>query len=492
MNIYHLIDFNRTKTILFFGLIFRLIAAVFSEGYGMHDDHFLIVEAAGSWVDGFDYNHWLPGSPGNIGPEGHSFTYVGLNYIIFWIAKFFGISNPYWMMVFNRIFHALWSMLIIVYAIKIAEKMVNRAVAVRVGWVLALLWIAPFISVRNLVEYTSIPVLMIGFWYLIREKKKTDFLIAGIWMGIAVSFRYQIGVFLVGLAAYYFFKAQWKVFFQFCIGVLLSFAFFQGFVDYCIWGYPFAEFWAYTSYNMVEGTAYMKNSNYFMYIYVLFGVLLFPLGLLAIPAYFASWKKYTILFVPTFLFLLFHSFYPNRQERFIVTILPFVLITCFAILDHWKQKGRFGNFYKWSWKAFWVLNIPLLLFFTITSSKVSRVESMSVLYNDGLENEFILMEASGGEGLNLPPRFYGKAWNCQVVERTSTDEPLTVNGAENADYIFFVGKERLIQRIQDYMILFPNMELKRKCEPSLLDGTLHKLNPRNSNEYIEVWETNIR
>jgi len=54
------IDFTSYKTILISALIIRLIAAIFSQGYGMHDDHFLIVEASASWVDGFDYNHWLP------------------------------------------------------------------------------------------------------------------------------------------------------------------------------------------------------------------------------------------------------------------------------------------------------------------------------------------------------------------------------------------------------------------------------------------------
>ena len=78
------IDFKSLKTILVFAFIFRMIAAIFSEGYGMHDDHFLIVEASASWVDGFDYNHWLPWSPENQGvPEGHSFTYVGLNFFFF-------------------------------------------------------------------------------------------------------------------------------------------------------------------------------------------------------------------------------------------------------------------------------------------------------------------------------------------------------------------------------------------------------------------------
>jgi hypothetical protein len=41
-------------------LIPRLVAAIFAQGYFAHDDHFLVIEAAQSWVDGSDYNNWLP------------------------------------------------------------------------------------------------------------------------------------------------------------------------------------------------------------------------------------------------------------------------------------------------------------------------------------------------------------------------------------------------------------------------------------------------
>ncbi|MCB0484019.1 MAG: hypothetical protein KDC37_05600, partial [Flavobacteriales bacterium] len=47
-------------TVLLLALVPRLVAAIFSKGYGMHDDHFLVIEAAQSWLDGFDYNRWLP------------------------------------------------------------------------------------------------------------------------------------------------------------------------------------------------------------------------------------------------------------------------------------------------------------------------------------------------------------------------------------------------------------------------------------------------
>ena len=42
---------------IFAGLVFRLFAVVFSKGFGFFDDHFLVLEAAQSWVDGTDYNY---------------------------------------------------------------------------------------------------------------------------------------------------------------------------------------------------------------------------------------------------------------------------------------------------------------------------------------------------------------------------------------------------------------------------------------------------
>ena len=51
---------NPLISILVLAFTVRLIAVIFSQGYLMHDDHFLVIEAAQSWVDGHDYNNWLP------------------------------------------------------------------------------------------------------------------------------------------------------------------------------------------------------------------------------------------------------------------------------------------------------------------------------------------------------------------------------------------------------------------------------------------------
>ncbi|MBP9160992.1 MAG: hypothetical protein KBF49_09095, partial [Flavobacteriales bacterium] len=65
-------------------LVPRVVAAIFSGGYFAQDDHFLVIEVAQSWVDGFDYNNWLPWNQGaNPAPTGHMMLYPGLHFLFF-------------------------------------------------------------------------------------------------------------------------------------------------------------------------------------------------------------------------------------------------------------------------------------------------------------------------------------------------------------------------------------------------------------------------
>lgn len=457
----------------------------------MHDDHFLIVEAASSWVDGYDYNNWLPWSPGNTGaPHGHSFTYVGLNYFYFYIMKFLGVSDPKILMLINRIIHALFSLLIVHFSIKITEKISNKKAAVSVGWILALLWILPFLSVRNLVEIVCIPFMLWSVWLTLKSDKKKLFFIAGLLMGMAVSIRYQTGVFAVGMAAVFFFQKKWTEFFLFCGGVLLTFFITQGLVDYLIWGYPFAEFVGYFTYNANEGTEYIPNNNYFMYLLVLIGLFLLPLGVVVGWGFFSSVKKYWGLILPVFLFLLFHSFYPSKQERFIFPVFPFFLIVGVAGFYLLMVKEVFQKWWNISYKIFWAINIPLLMIASIAYSKKSRVEAMYYFYENQEQPKKILIEASGETGASMLPCFYSGYWAFGIHEHNRETALLSVEPGYVYDYIIFFGEDNLTERKQMYRELYPKMELRKICKPSFVDQIFKSLNPLNKNEYIEVWRTN--
>lgn len=484
--------FHSYKLIIFAAIFVRLIATIFSQGYGMHDDHFLIIEASASWVDGYDYNLWLPWTEGNRGaPEGHSFTYVGLNYVYFVVMKWLGVIDPKILMLINRLLHAIASLVVVWYGMKITEKLSNKRNAIKVGWILALLWIMPFVSVRNLVEVAALPFLVYGFWLIVKEEKIKLFLIAGLFIGMAVSFRYQIGVFAIGVAAYYFFKWKFKLFFTFSAGVLLTFILTQGLVDYFIWGYPFAELISYVTYNMEEGTTYLPNQNYFMYFIVLTASLFIPLGLLILFGFFKSYKRYAVLFVPTFIFIIFHTLYPNRQERFILSVLPFFIMLGVMGYQLMKESKWRHNLWKISMVVFWVFNFPFLLFAITMYSKKSRVEAMYHMYENKTEKARVLLEGSSTQRVSMMPKFYAKDWHMHFVERTDSTQHLKVNSGLNYDYIFFFDEKDLNKRISEYKTIYPKMSLSKKCYPSTIDVMLRELNPRNANEYIEIWSTNI-
>ena len=483
------LKFDSLKTILLFGFVFRLIATLFSEGYGMFDDHFLIIEASASWANGYDYNNWLPWSTGNTGETaGHNFSYVGINYLFFVVFKFLGIVDPKVLMIFNRLFHALASLLLIYFGFKITEHLSNRKNAVTVGWILALLWLLPFMSVRNLVEMACIPFLMWGIWVLLDSKAKYAAIWAGMLVGIAVSFRYQVGVYSAGVALYYLLKKEYRLMLFFFIGNVATFTILQGGIDFFIWGVPFKEFLGYVNYNMHEGTEYLPNHNYFMYLYVLFGVMLFPFGLLVGFGFFRSARNQWFLFLPTFLFILFHTFYPNRQERFILTVLPLFIILGVIGYQSLIENKTANKLWKFSYRFFWVLNIPLLFLLSFTSSKISRINAMYALYGNSKPNPHILLEASGKANTSMMTKFYSNTWYATFAERKERAD--TLLNQENFDYIFFFGDEDLNQRLTFYKKRYPNLHLQQACEPSFVDKIAKKLNPRNVNEYIEVWKTN--
>ena len=272
---------------------------------------------------------------------------------------------------------------------------------------------------------------------------------------------------------------------------MITFGITQGFVDYLIWGYPFAEFISYSTYNMEEGTQYLPNSNYFMYFWVLMGVLLFPLGLLVCVGFFRSAKKYFLIFLPTLAFILFHTFYPNRQERFVLTILPFFIILGVVGYQSLKEKAFWSKLWSVSMVIFWILNIPLMTALCFHYSKKSRVEAMYALYQNKIKDERILLEGSRSSKPSQMPKFYADSWYCSFTERADTTQTLIVNEGNVYDYIFFFGDEDLEKRIKEYKVIYPKLRLVKKCEPSLIDNIARTLNPRNSNQYIEVWETRI-
>ncbi|MFZ4400772.1 MAG: glycosyltransferase family 39 protein [Bacteroidales bacterium] len=496
--------------ILGIALILRLIAVIFAKGYGYHDDHFLIIEASQSWADGYDYNDWLPWNQVNPKPEGHSFFYVGIHYCFFCIMNLFSFLSTDSKMFIIRLIHAIYSLSIIYFSYKITEKISDIKNAKIVAFILAILWLMPWLSVRNLVEMVCIPFLLWSSWIVYKNhdsNKLLQFLLAGFIAGFAFSTRFQTSVYIIGMGVVILFHCKFTKALLFAAGSLVSVVLVQGGIDYFIWGRPFAEMQEYVMYNIANKNAYITNAWY-SYILVLSGLLLLPMGIIYWFGVYKSIRKNTLLiFIPTLLFLIFHSLYPNKQERFIFTLLPMFVILgqtgIYKIYNDGNQKTKsILNICFIIFLAFNCLMLPLSLSYY---SKKARIESMIAIQNDKTA-KVILVEYSNSAGNVMLPSFYSKKWLTFYnfsTEKINLSDTLLIEKKSayvfeikntiflneiHPDYIYFISDANIRNRINYIKNYYKQISFVNKFEPGFLDKLLHKANPINKNEAILVYK----
>jgi hypothetical protein len=483
--------------IIWIGLFFRLLAAFLAKGYGWHDDQFLIIEIAQSWVDGVDFYGWLPTADGNNIPEGFSFFYVGLHYLLFLFTDSVGITNPEFKMLITRLLHAFWSIPIIYFGYKTTLELSNKSVAIRVGWLLSIFWIYPFIAVRNLVEYTSIPFLMMGLWMVVVARKNDKpffwWMAAGLIFGMAFNVRFQTLIIPGGIGLALLYEKRWKQTFFLALGTLISMVVIQGSIDFFVWGTPFVQFIEYVNYNMHHAANYVV-SPWYTYLLFLSGILIPPVSLFILAGYFKTWKQLLILFIPILIFLVFHSYYPNKQERFVVTIMPFLMMS--GIIgwmqweETWKNSKKIKQWIKGAWIFFWVVNFIALIPVTVMYSKKARVESM--VYLSRYDNiQHFLIEDVHQSVLRFPPQYYLKHWirydTFMREDTLSSYKQRVETGAHVPDFILFYQPDNLQSRVDSMLTIFPDLVYETTIEPGFMDKVLFWLNPINDNQIITIY-----
>lgn len=490
---------NPLILIIIIGSLIRLIAAIFSKGYGMQDDHFLVIEPAESWVQGLDQNNWLNTSPDS-NPTGHSFFYVGLHYFFFSFLEWINITDAQFKMFLVRLIHGAYSMSIVVLGFKIAKKIADIQIAKHVGLLLAVLWFLPWLSVHNMVEYFCVPPLMYATWLFVKYDSKPPIkivLLAAFVAGLAVGIRYQTIFFLFGFGLAFLIKRQYLSLVIFTIVSFVSFALTQ-ISDVFIWGRPFAELGEYISYNLANSTTYY-NQPFYMYLLTLVGMF-GPIGLFLLFGYFKNWKKFAFIFIPSFLFFAFHSYFPNKQERFIAPMIPFVIILGYMGWIEFKNKSAFWNknakFHKGIWVFFWVVNCILLIIISTAYTKKSRIEAMTFLADQKDMTNYI-WDCSHKEDILMPPRFYSERWDKYISLISTVEVEMCLRNTNYipANYIVFVDDEKLEERKATLMKFYPTIKHLKTVDAGYLDLILHKMNPNNNKferfHIYKIMESNL-
>lgn len=497
-NLSHLF-FNKIKLwhILIVALFFRLLAAMFAIGYGMHDDHFCVIEPAQGWVDGQNIGNWLPENREGFTPViMYSFFYPGIHFLLFSIMKSLNINDPQIKMFLIRLLHAFYSLGVIYFGYKITEKISDKHKVLACAALLGLLWFTPNLSVRNLTEVVCTVPLLSGLYFLIKEKSinLSSALWSGFIMGFAFSIRFQTALFIGGIGLVLLYKKQLKLMLLFAIGVALNIFLFQCIADIWFWKKPLAVFLGYVEYNLQNKGNFISGSWY-NYPLLISGLVLPPISILFWISYFKTARKYLLLFVPSFLFLVFHCSFENKQERFILTFIPFFIIQGCASYDIvWpfiQNHPTIKNSVKVALYFIIVINGLLLFATSFAATHVSRMNAMSYIYTQKDVRSY-LIDATYKDGWEFFPRFYlgswcpeyllTKSWNVfQWKENFPGDKKLP-------NYAIFVSEQNLSARVDQLKEIFPAAYQVASIQPSWVDKLFHRLNPVNKNEPCFIYK----
>lgn len=480
-------------------ILFRLLAAIFAKGWGMLDDHFLVIEAPQSWVYGYDYNSWLPGSKENTGPSGHNFFYPGIHFLLFTMMKWFHLNDPQVKMLIVRSLHGAFSLITVYCGYRIVETMEDRRSAKLAGIMLALCFFMPWTAVRNLAESTCIPFVMLGFWQMINKKNIHrpfyKFFIAGVFFGLAADVRYQLILLPAGVSLVLLIQSRWKDTAGVITGILCSFLLVQTMIDLFIWGYPFAEFLGYVRVNITDRNSYF-NLPWYNYFLTVGGIMLPPVSLFLFYGFIRGWKRYLLIFVPAALFFAFHSYFPNKQERFILPFIPlFIMAGSMGYYRYIAPANFWARRKQWlhaCWIFFWAVNLVLLTGLTFMYSKRARVESMYYLSRYPYLNVIIIEDEEGG--VPMPPLFYTGKWPDypeRLPNDTSVYQRVVSIAAQpkfyHPQFFLFTGGKGLDRRVAAARRSFPYLVYETTIEPGFIDKLMHRLNPVNKADRVFIY-----
>jgi hypothetical protein len=465
------------------GAALRVVAAIWARGYGMLDDHFDVVEVAQHWVEG--RGDWLGDAASY-----RSLLYPGLHWALFRALEGMGVAEPQTKMLVVRSLHAGWSLLTVLFGYRLAEALAGKEKARIAGLLLAAFWLAPFMAVRNLVEVACQPPLVAAAWLLVRGTERprgADAFAAGLLLGLGFTVRFQTAVVPLALFGWLLAERRPRQALLLGLGTAASAAVLQGGSDWLGHGRPFSSVLAYLSYNAdPQNIAGYPRGPWHRYLGLLLGVLIPPTSVALLWGGLRGWRRLGVVFWPALAFIALHSAYPGKQERFLLPVLPLVLVACSLgwLADaeespFWRQRPRLSRG-LWAW--FWAANAVLLAIYTPNYGKRAQVEALTWLRGRP-DLRGVLVEGWGEAAPQPLPLFYlGRPVpvygpSASVGELAAQIE---ANGGRRPNYVLLMGDARIEERLRRVAPVAPGLAPVQQFEPGPVDWFLHRMNPRHN------------
>jgi hypothetical protein len=492
--------------VLLLGGALRLLAAIFSQGFLASDDHHVVITAADRIASG----DGLPAT------YARSALFPAAIAGVMTIIRSLGVRDPSIEMMFVRLAQAAYSLLVVYFVYRILQtsrpspqtsppgppslrsgqalslsgegERTRLNAAITGGFLAAVFFAMPVTSVHQLEESVCQVPLLAAYWWWQQGETGGDIrhrasviggLASGAALGVALILRFP----LIGLVAAFVVIAMLQprrieTKLAFLAGLIVVVVL-QGYSNALInheWWYSFKARLGpmlHPQRMALESEGY-PSSPPWHYVLTLLAALIPPASvlLLAAAAKGGISRQYLLPGAGVLAFLLSHSLIANKQERFLLPILPVLFILIVAGLPWLASWLR--RLYRAMWWYFWAVNGALLFVLTFSFSKKDRVAPLVYVYRR--HDATGVLVAQYNQTFTVPEYYLGRPRPALVV---STQRGM-VDTASKINYVVLYSDTPDSDRALLAEALGRPLTLLTVITPSLSDRIAHAINPRHN------------
>jgi hypothetical protein len=416
----------RLWILILIGLVFRTLASYFAYGpMALDDFRHGLLPAYQFWAN---LEHTLPAY--------RSPLLVWILEFVLHIGSGFGIESPVAQARLMEFSLGLFSLPAIWGADRISR---NLDYHTSMPAILVAVWgLMPFISTRAFGETVSMSLLVVAFAFLTTKAHfpLRDFHLGFLILGLAILFRFQVGVIYVALGLFFLIQRNWLALFSaFTSGILIFIL--QTIVDLSFGRSPLGTLFAYFAVNEGGAVGYGVHPWYNSWVPLLF-VWFFPFCLLV-------WRKLLnaiitspLISVSIFSFVLVHSFIPHKEERFIFPIFGLALVVMGWTIYNIFTDNSYGKYDKLKNKAFLtiflVFNGLVLFLSTFSNPHAGEIAPLEYLTSS---KKFVIVDHGSLLGKSWLKQFYLRAPNKLTPEKNFAADSLS----SDVDTLMFLTSE---------------------------------------------------
>ncbi len=403
------------------------------------------------------------------------------------VTRGVGIHDPGFEMLIVRLIQAAYSLLVVYFVYRLLERALGRESAMLGGLLAAVFFAMPVTAVHQLEESVcQVPLLAACWWWQRSEDGHQPSAVwaalAGAALGTALILRFPLIGFVAAFGIMVLLRplpVQRKLTF---LGGLALVIVLQGYSNAVInheWWYSFIHRLGpmfHPQRMAIEADGY-PSSPPWHYVLTLLAAFIPPASILLLAAAVKGGIRVPFLGIATLAFLVSHSLIANKQERFLLPILPLVFILIVAGLPWLAARIAPRAAYRGMWWYFWIANAVLLAIVTFSFSKKDRVEPLLIVYRRHDATGVVVAEYNQTFGV---PEYYLGQPRPPVVVVERGQNVADSGGGVPINYVIVYSDTPDSDRVFLAAALHRNLTLLTVVQPSLTDRLAHAINPRHN------------